>query len=251
VPDRTEPGTVVVALPGSGSDAHFVARAFGPACAAHGLPCTAVEPDPHAVVASCRAALDAAARSGPVLAAGISLGAAIAVEWARDRPAAVAGVIAALPAWTGADTAGCPAVLSAAATAAQLRAEGLDAVLARMRAGSPEWLADALTRSWTTHWPGLPAALEEAAAYAWPAPETLAALRVPVAIVTASDDPVHPVAVAERWADLIPDGALHRITLAELGADPAVLGHRGLARFRPPTGTGPAACGRPPVGHLQ
>lgn len=226
-PAATRPA-VVVGLPGTGSDADFARRAFEPACAAMGLPFIAVEPDPRAVVASCRAALDEAALAGPVLAAGISLGAAIAVEWAAEHPASAHAVIAALPAWTGADAVGCPAALSAATTAAQLRAEGLEPVIERMRAGSPPWLARALAQSWRTHWPDLPAALEEAAGYAWPEPETLVALDVPTAIVAAVDDPVHPVAVAERWNELLPHARLHRITLDELGADPGILGRHGL-----------------------
>jgi len=227
VPDLPRPA-LVVGLPGTGSDADFARRAFGPACAARDLPFLAVEPDPRDVVASCRAALDTAARSGPVLAAGISLGAAIAVEWACARAESAFGVIAALPAWTGADTSGCPAARSAAGTAAQLRADGLEAVIERMRAGSPDWLAAALTQSWRAQWPDLPRALDEAAAYAWPTPDTLAALPVPAAIVAAVDDPVHPLAVAEDWSALIPRANLHRITLDELGADPAILGTRAL-----------------------
>jgi pimeloyl-ACP methyl ester carboxylesterase len=222
---------VVVALPGTGSDADFACRAFGPACTARGLELIAVEPDPRAVVASFRAALDTAARSGPVLAAGISLGAAIAVEWAGEHPEATTGVIAALPAWTGPDTTACPAALSAGATAAQLRADGLDAVIERMRRSSPRWLADALTQSWRTQWPHLPEALQEAADYKWPGTERLGTLEVPVAIVTAIDDPVHPLAVAQEWAELIPRSELIRITLDELGADPGVLGHHGIAAF--------------------
>lgn len=221
----------VVALPGTGSDADFARRAFGPASAARGLDFVAVEPDPRGVVASCRAGLAAAARSGPVLAAGISLGAAIALEWAAEHPDRVIGVVAALPAWTGPDTATCPAALSAAATAAQLRADGLDVVLDRMRASSPQWLADALTQSWRAQWPDLPAALEEAADYKWPDAERLATFELPIAVVTAIDDPVHPVAVAQEWAALAPHAQLHRITLDELGADPAILGHTGIGAF--------------------
>lgn len=219
----------MVALPGTGSDADFAARAFGPAAAAHGLAFQAVEPDPKAVIASCTAALDAAAARGPVLAAGISLGAAIALDWAAGRRTAVVGVITALPAWTGAETASCPAALSASVTAEQLRADGLDAVIERMRTSSPGWLADALTQSWRGQWPHLPRALDEAAAYAWPTVEQLADSAVPVAVVGASDDPVHPIAVAEQWAATLPQARLHRVTLAELGADPAVLGHAGFS----------------------
>ncbi|MEV6768665.1 alpha/beta hydrolase [Nocardia sp. NPDC051030] len=224
---------VAVALPGTGSDAHFARRAFGSACAALDLPFLAVDPDPRRVIDSYEAALNDAARSGPVLVAGISLGAAVAVNWAARHPESAFGVVAALPAWTGADTTDCPAALSAAATASALRADGLDAVLARMQASSPEWLAEALTRSWRSQWPDLPAALEEAAAYRWPEPEVLTSVTAPVAIIGASDDPVHPIAVAEHWTALIPRADLHAITLAELGADPAVLGTRGLNALLP------------------
>ncbi|MEU7766074.1 alpha/beta hydrolase [Nocardia sp. NPDC049190] len=224
--------TSVVALPGSGSDADFATRAFGPASAAHGLDLVAVEPDPRAVVASYRAALAAAARSGPVLAAGISLGAAVALEWAAEHPDRVVGVVAALPAWTGSDTVGCPAALSATATAEQLRADGLAAVTERMRADSPRWLAEALAQSWRAQWPHLPEALEEAADYKWPDAQRLVTFPRPIAVIAAVDDPVHPVAVAEEWAALAPHAQLYRITLDELGADPAILGHRGIGAMR-------------------
>ncbi|APE35920.1 hypothetical protein BOX37_20450 [Nocardia mangyaensis] len=228
---RIPPQVTVVALPGTGSDADFAARAFGPAAAAHRLRLRAVEPDPKAVIASCTAALDAAAAHGPVLAAGISLGAAIALDWAAAHPTAVVGVVTALPAWTGAETAACPAALSAAVTAEQLRADGLEAVIGRMRASSPAWLAEALTQSWRGQWPHLPQALDEAAGYAWPTLEQLAASDVPVAVVGAEDDPVHPIAVAEQWTATLPQAGLRRVTLAELGADPAILGRAGFAEL--------------------
>lgn len=223
---------VVVALPGTGSDAHFAHRAFGPASAAAGIDFVAVDPDPAAVIESYRAALDDAATRGPVLAAGISLGAAVAVEWAAGRkPGEVGGVVAALPAWTGPDTAECPATHSAAATAAQLRAEGLDTVIDRMRASSPGWLADALARSWRSQWPGLPTALEEAAQYKWPEPALLDSLSVPLAVIAASDDPVHPVAVGREWAHRAPRSALTEVTLDQFGADPGIVGRLALRHF--------------------
>ncbi|RMI30076.1 alpha/beta fold hydrolase [Nocardia stercoris] len=237
MPDLPTPA-LVVALPGTGSDGLFVTRAFGAACAARDLPLLAVEPDPYRVVDSYRAALDEAARRGPVIIAGISLGAAVAVEWAAQHPAAVTGVVAALPAWTGADTTGCPAALSASASAAQLRADGLAAVLERMRASTPGWLADALTHSWTAQWPGLPNGLDEAAAYRWPTPELLATVTTPTAVVTAVDDPVHPLWVAQEWANRIPGATLARTSLDDIGADPGVLGELGMSGLLPlPTGS--------------
>ncbi|MFC8046970.1 alpha/beta fold hydrolase [Nocardia sp. NPDC057353] len=222
---------VVVALPGTGSDADFAMRAFGAACTARELPIIAVQPDPEAVVASCLAALDAAARRyGRVVAAGISLGAAIAVEWGCAHPESAAGVIAALPAWTAGADGECPAALSARITAAQVRADGLEETIARMRAGSPGWLAETLTRSWRGYGSALPAALEEAAAYRWPAEARLRSLPVPTVVIGAVDDPVHPFPIAEQWAALIPGATLHKVTLAEFGADPSLLGHLALGR---------------------
>lgn len=224
----TTPQVTVVALPGTGSDAPFAAAAFESAARARGLRCRAVQPDPRAVIDSYTAALDAAAQDGPVLAAGISLGAAVALDWASAHPGAAVAVVAALPAWTGPGNTGCPAALSASVTARQLRADGLENVLAGVHATSPAWLAAALDRAWRSHWPDLPGALDEAAAYSWPTPDDLAAVGVPVAVVGAADDPVHPVAVAEQWASLLPHAGLHRVTLAEIGADPGVLGEHGL-----------------------
>lgn len=218
----------VVALPGTGSDAHFARQAFGPACTARDIELIAIEPDPRRVVASYRAGLAAAAHSGPIIAAGVSLGAAIAVEWAAEHTEQVAGIIAALPAWTGSDAGSCPAALSAAATAAQLRTDGLAATVEHMRASTPEWLSDALTRSWNAQWPHLPEALEEAARYPWPDTDLLTGLNLPIAVVAAIDDPVHPVAVGEQWAALAAWAHLSPITLDDIGADPAILGHKGF-----------------------
>lgn len=219
----------VVALPGTGSDAHFARRAFAGACAARGLPLVAVQPDPGAVVASCVAALDSAARRyGRVVAAGISLGAAIAVEWGCANPGVAAGVVAGLPAWTGGMDGECPAALSARVTADLVRRDGVESAIAQMRAGSPAWLAEALTRSWRGYGFALPSALLEAAGYSWPTEPRLRSLAVPAVVVGAVDDPVHPFPVAERWAALIPGAVLHKTTLDEFGADPALLGHLAL-----------------------
>ncbi|WP_280441476.1 hypothetical protein [Nocardia brasiliensis] len=63
-PHSVSPAQVVVALPGSGSDADFARRAFEPAGRARRLDVVAVQPDPAAVVASYRAALAGAAAAG-------------------------------------------------------------------------------------------------------------------------------------------------------------------------------------------
>ncbi|QCQ90832.1 alpha/beta hydrolase [Rhodococcus sp. SGAir0479] len=224
---RTWPASAVV-LPGTGSDANFADRAFRTALAQVGVDTVAVEPDPRRVVGSYRDAMDRAAdRHGRIVVGGVSIGAAVALEWACANPDRVAAVLAALPAWTGSPV-DAPAAASAVFTATQLRAHGLDAVTAEMTASSPPWLADELARSWRAQWPDLPSALEEAAAYHAPGTDMLAGLRVPVGVAAAVDDAVHPLTVAKEWTAALPRAAMCELTLDEIGADPAALGRATL-----------------------
>ncbi|WP_157079844.1 alpha/beta fold hydrolase [Skermania piniformis] len=221
--------TVAVLLPGTGSDATFAESAFGPALQRRNIAVHPVSPDPRRVVASYLEALDRAAeRHGRILVGGISIGAAVALRWTGEQPGRVAGVLAALPAWTGA-AGDAPAALSARATARQLRIDGLAAVTERMRASSPAWLAETLSRSWAAQWPHLPDALDEAADYPGPTVAELRRTETPCGIAAATDDPVHPSVVAEQWARLLPHAMSTALTLTEIGADPAALGHACLA----------------------
>lgn len=228
-----QPAVLAVALPGAGSDAQFAREAFEPACAARGLPLRAVQPDPSGVVASYRAALARAADQGPVLVLGISLGAGVAVHWARDHPDQVAGIVAALPAWTGPSSPECPAAASAAAAAAMLRDRGLAYALEHLHQTSAPWLARALTRSWRAQWPQLPGALQEAAEYDWPDRAALASVPAALRVLGAHDDPVHPWHIAREWAQYA-QVPLQRLGLADIAADPGVLGNRGLSRTAQP-----------------
>ena len=171
-----------------------------------------------------RQALDDAARSAPIVVGGVSLGAAVAVNWALANPDRTVAVLAALPAWTGSSD-DAPAALAARYSAQQLREIGLDAAVAGMRAGSPAWLADELARSWTAQWPALPDAMEEAAGYAGPGTAALAGLRVPMGVVAADGDAVHPVEVAAHWAGTAPHARLRIVELDAMGADPTILGN--------------------------
>lgn len=225
---RTWPAVAVV-LPGTGSDADFAARAFGSALTQVGVRTIAVEPDPRRVVDSYRDAMTRAAdRHGRIIVGGVSIGAAVALEWASDHPDRVVAVLAALPAWTGSPTA-APAAASATFTASQLRAHGLEAVTAQMTASSPPWLADELSRSWRAQWPDLPSALEEAAAYHAPDADVLARIRTPVGIAAAVDDAVHPFTVAKEWTAALPTAQMSELSLDEIGSDPGVLGRAALA----------------------
>ncbi|SNS24877.1 alpha/beta fold hydrolase [Rhodococcoides kyotonense] len=218
--------THAVVLPGTGSDAHFAHDAFASALTSVGTTTLAVDPDPRRVVASYEDALDDAVRShGPILVGGISIGAAVAVSWAREHPGAVVGVLAALPPWLG-EPADAPAALSARYTSARLHELGLAEVTAGMTASSPTWLSDTLTRSWASQWPDLPSALDEAANYVAPTIDELRRTAAPTAIVAAVDDPVHPVDVGRTWHAELQKSALTTVTLDEIGSDPGVLGRR-------------------------
>ncbi|GAA5116384.1 alpha/beta hydrolase [Pseudonocardia adelaidensis] len=221
-------------LPGSGSDARFVRSAFQPALDVWGITLEAVAPRPGGdVVAGYRAALDAAAGGpGPFLVGGVSLGAHVATAWAAERaPAGLAGVLVAMPAWTGAPD-GAPAAAAARATAAQVRVGGLAAAVAAARAAGPRWVADELARAWAGYGPGPGDALDAAAAQAAPDRALLGSLTVPVGIVALVDDPVHPLATARTWARALPRAAIRTTTLGAVGADPAVLGRAVLPAWQ-------------------
>lgn len=217
-------GVTAVLLPGTGSDDDYVRRAFARPLQQVGAVLVTHRPQPESLVEGYLAALDAAAdRSGPIIAGGVSIGAAVAVAWALRNPGRVVGVLAALPAWTGAPDA-APASHAARYSAEQLRQDGLAAVVAQMRASSPAWLGDELTRSWTAQWPLLPDALEQAAAYVAPTRAELAALTVPMGVTAAADDAVHPLQTASEWVAAAPRAALCTVTLDQIGAGPAALG---------------------------
>lgn len=221
-------GVTTVLLPGTGSDDDYVYRAFcGPLRRVGALPVTP-SPQPQRLVDGYLAALDDAAQQGPIAVGGVSIGAAVAIAWALEHAEATIAVLAALPAWTGSPD-NAPAAHAARHTAHQLRHDGLAATVAQMRASSPRWLADELTRSWTGQWPQLPDALEQAAGYAAPPRAALQRLAAPLGVAAATDDPVHPLEVGAQWAAAAPHAALHTVTLTEIGADPAALGAACLA----------------------
>lgn len=221
-------GVTTVLLPGTGSDDDYVYRAFAPALHEVGAAVITPPPQPQRLVAGYRDALDEAAASGPVAVGGVSIGAAVAVEWALAHPGRAVAVLAALPPWTGSPAA-APAAMAARHSADVLRRDGLVAATAQMRSSSPGWLADELTRSWVSQWPALPDAMDEAAQYTAPTCGELEALAPPLGVAAATDDAVHPVEVAVEWVSAAPRAALRTITLDDMGADPAVLGTACLA----------------------
>jgi pimeloyl-ACP methyl ester carboxylesterase len=221
-------GITVVLLPGTGSDDDYVYRAFSAALHDVGATVVTPSPQPHRLIDAYLRELDDAARPGPIAVGGVSIGAAVATSWALAHPSHAVAVLAALPAWTGSPV-NAPAALAARHSAHELRRDGLGAAIAAMRASSPAWLADELTRSWAGQWPGLPDAMEEASAYVAPTCEELETLAVPMGVAAATDDLVHPVEVALEWVAAAPRAALKTVTLDAMGADPAVLGAACLA----------------------
>ncbi len=221
-------GVRTVLLPGTGSDDHYVCRAFSGPLRGVGAVLVTPPPQPDRLIDGYLSALDDAARAGPISVGGVSLGAAVAVAWALDHPTQVVAVLAALPPWTGAPGS-APAALSARYTASQLRADGLAATTKQMRASSPPWLADELTRSWHAQWPTLPDAMEEAATFVAPNRADLTRLAAPLGVVAAVDDPIHPLQVGVDWVAAAPHAALRTLTLDEMGANTAALGAACLA----------------------
>jgi pimeloyl-ACP methyl ester carboxylesterase len=194
-------------LPGSGSDGRFIHSVFAVPLAGIGIELVAPAPQlGRDVVVGYRQALDAAG-AGPLLVGGISLGAHVAARWAIEAPRGrVAGLLLALPAWTGAPR-GAPAALAASLTAAQARSGGVAAAVA--------------------------AALEAAAAEPAPTEAQLRGLDVPVGLAALVDDAVHPLAVAQQRHAALPRSALVTTRMSTFGADPAALGRAtGLAWLR-------------------
>lgn len=222
---------VTVLLPGTGSDEDYLRRAFAAPLERAGAVVVAVPPQPEQLVAGYLRALDKAALDGPIAVGGVSIGAAVATCWALANPGRTVAVLAALPPWTGVPGA-APAALSARHTAARLRREGLAATTAAMTSSSPPWLAEELARSWLRQWPNLPDAMDQAAAYVGPTATELGRLAAPMAVVGASDDPIHPITVACEWASAVPHAALSIVTLDQVGPQPAVIGAAALAALQ-------------------
>jgi pimeloyl-ACP methyl ester carboxylesterase len=209
-------------LPGTASDDVFVRSVFGGPLRAVGVEAVTPAPGPASdLVDAYFGVLTKSAADGPVLAGGISLGAHLAVEWALAHPDLCAGLLLALPAFNG-PPGDAPAVVSARMSATAVRAHGLDATLAAVDA--PPWLTAELNRSWRRIGPDLADTLELVTTR--PAPEIpdLARIAVPTGVAACSDDPVHPLGVAERWASTIPGAQLCTTTLRALGTDRESLG---------------------------
>jgi pimeloyl-ACP methyl ester carboxylesterase len=220
-----------VILPGSGSTADFVTRAFGPPLAAAGYAVVAVDPPagPDPVTDALRALDAAARRHRPDLVGGVSLGAHLAVRWAATADPPPRGLLLALPAWTGE-----PAAVAAASgyAADRVDALGVAGALAEARRGGEPWVAAELAAAWPVHGDRLAETLRATGRSRGPTAAELAGVGAPVGIAAFTDDPLHPLAVAREWARLLPRAGLRTLALADAAADRAVIGAAALSAWR-------------------
>lgn len=207
------PAETVVLLPGTASDERFVRFVFAEPLSQVG----AVLAAPRVrTVEERTSALESAWAGHPIVVGGVSLGAHVAARWAVRNPDKCAGLVLALPAWTG-PAAGAPAALAARMSARVVTDQGLEAALA----GTTGWLRDELSRAWRGYGDQLVPHLEEASESEAPTLDELRSLRVPTGIVGCTDDPVHPIEIAREWAEAIPRAVL---TTTTLDAYPHALG---------------------------
>ena len=125
-----------VVLAGTGSDDDYITRAFGGPLRDAGATLLAPPPQPTRLIDGYLSGLDDAAREGPIVVGGVSIGAAVAVAWALRHPQRTVAVLAALPAWTGAPGSS-PAAIAARYSAQRLREDGLITRAAATADGSP------------------------------------------------------------------------------------------------------------------
>lgn len=207
------PVETVLLLPGTASDEVFVRSVFTEPLSQVG----AVLHAPRVRTLSERlTALENAWAGHPIVVGGVSLGAHVAAKWAVENPDKCAGLVLALPAWTGAPGR-APAALAARVSAEIVTNEGLDTALR----GTTGWLHDELNRAWRGYGDLLVPHLEEASESSAPTLEELKTLDVPTGIVGCTDDPVHPIEIARQWADALPRAVL---TTTTLDAYPHALG---------------------------
>lgn len=210
---------------GAGSSADFLSRAF-PAAACGTAAIYLDDRTGRIPSIASRLTEEAARRRSQgrrVLIGGVSIGAHAAAHAAANAAAGtIDGLVLALPAWTGSP----PGTTPTRAAAVEVAEVGGDAVLRRLIADpvlGGDWVVNELNRAWSGR---ASLAAELAAAAAGEAP-TLAQLRgitAPTLVLGLSDDPFHPMEVAEEWATAIPQADLRRVSREAPGRDLAVFG---------------------------
>ncbi len=201
--------TSAVLVHGAASTPDAARRLLGPGLAGSGLVAVDARGSIDDVVAVIDEAVVAETRRGALVTAvaGLSFGAHAAARWAIDRAGSGPELVLAMPAWTGEPDA--VAGLTAA-SADEIERDGTAGILARLvAANGDDWVVDELVLSWTDADPHrLAHSLRAAAASPAPTLEELAQITARTVVVALADDPLHPAAVAEAWADAIPRARL-------------------------------------------
>jgi pimeloyl-ACP methyl ester carboxylesterase len=215
------PDCRLVMAHGAGSEGEFLAEAF-PADVLGVAEARFLDDRTGRIGAVMSAMAAAATPDRPTIVAGVSLGAHSAARLlARaDRPSHVVAGLLVMPAWTGPPQRVAGLTSAAAAALAVL---GTTGVLAEL--DPADWVTPLLRRAWSKRSPDeLVAELRTAAEQPGPTDDELRSISVPVVVVALGDDPLHPVSVAQRWAQLIPHAQLAQVDRAAPGTDPAALG---------------------------
>jgi pimeloyl-ACP methyl ester carboxylesterase len=230
-----------VLLPGAGSNADFLGRAFGGPLAAVGLECVAVDLPCGELDRSGELLADTVRRTRARVVGGISRGAHLAATWAARRgDVALDGLLLALPAWTG-DGRDTPGRLASSLAAQALRERGRSAVLAESRGAGVPWLAEELARAWLAC-PEEELLADLTAAVTTPAPElpALRGIAVPSGVVGFARDAFHPLPVAREWAGALPRAALEVLDVTAPEHDRTVLGAAAVAAWQRACAASPA-----------
>lgn len=165
---------------------------------------------------------------GARLVGGISIGAHVAVRWAAREQAALDGVVACLPVWTGVALPGEGPYAAVAAAVIEGGAQRLhDAI--RDDPDLPDWLRDVGLRDLPTNDPdSLVAMLVALDGGEAPGGADLEGLRAPLGLAAWPDDPGHPARVAQVWSLTAPRAALRLTSIEEVGRDREALGRAAL-----------------------
>lgn len=154
---------------------------------------------------------DALDLDGPLVAGGASMGCATVLHAAVAAPQRFAALVLAIPPTAWATRAAQADLYRAGAELVE--GDGLDAYLDVARSRPvPELFAE--VADLVAPDPDVPAAvlpdlLRGAGASDLPAPDVLAGIEQPTLLLAWDTDPVHPVATAERLAELLPRAELH------------------------------------------
>jgi pimeloyl-ACP methyl ester carboxylesterase len=157
-------------------------------------------------------------RSDATVVGGVSVGAILAARYALRPGVRLSGLLLALPP-------GDPAGPLLAEPAQRPVVDDITSLVEAASRGAAPWVAAEIRAAWPTYGHDeLLGELRTAAHAVPPALAELARIDAPTGVVGLAGDPVHPLAVAEAWAQAIPAAAVETLALDEPAADVSVIG---------------------------